>query len=463
MGCGPTAAVNSFIFLQNKYPDIYDHKLVASDSQADMVKVVDDLIDLDKGYMVTDCKADGTYYAAFITGKQKYIEDKVPGKTVYNARVWFAWDTALGGDKPAYVTDQTAPTAAWMLKEVQDGEDVEILLDSTGFQHYVTVTGFTWFDANDDGKVDPGEYSIDFVDPKGGKDVEAVLILMSVHGETNYPGPSREAAEAFGVGSQAGQAVLQLLDDRVQVVEHPVRKLFFTQFIPDMFLRVQLGRVRRQRQQPDVFRDDQFLGFVRTGPVQHHHDEIGRVSPADLNEELAHSRRIHLAAQPPIQLALQRTDRAVHIDELPLVAVADHGPQGRRCPAPPGSHHASKPGLVLKHQAHRTAHGQIGCQQGSQRFREFFFQSAWAAGSLLGWRVSGATLRHPCRANRRYTTEAATFFRPSVSARAARSGDTTNTPALRACSAQGARNAFSASSVMMARLRPPHLREDRAG
>jgi hypothetical protein len=175
MGCGPTAAVNSFIFLQNKYPDIYDHKLVASDSQADMVKVVDDLIDLDKGYMVTDCKADGTYYAAFITGKQKYIEDKVPGKTVYNARVWFAWDTALGGDKPAYVTDQTAPTAAWMLKEVQDGEDVEILLDSTGFQHYVTVTGFTWFDANDDGKVDPGEYSIDFVDPKGGKDVESVL------------------------------------------------------------------------------------------------------------------------------------------------------------------------------------------------------------------------------------------------------------------------------------------------
>ncbi len=38
-----------------------------------------------------------------------------------------------------------------------------------------------------------------------------LLILMRVQVETKYPRPSRQAAEALGVGGQAGQAVLQLL------------------------------------------------------------------------------------------------------------------------------------------------------------------------------------------------------------------------------------------------------------
>ena len=64
---------------------------------------------------------------------------------------------------------------AWIQKEVSDGEDVEILMESPGFRHWVTVTGFTWFDANGNGKEDPGEVSIDFVDPKGGRDIESVI------------------------------------------------------------------------------------------------------------------------------------------------------------------------------------------------------------------------------------------------------------------------------------------------
>jgi hypothetical protein len=187
MGCGPTAAVNSFIYLQTKYPGIYDHKLVASDSEADMIKVVDDLIDLDKGYMVTDCAEDGTHYTAFIAGKRQYIEDKIPGKTVYAAVVHYTWDTTLGGDKPSYVTDKTVPTRAWIQKEVEDGEDVEILMESKGFRHWVTVTGFAWFDANGNGKEDPGEVAIDYVDPKGGLDIESVIGTTADGGLTiNY-------------------------------------------------------------------------------------------------------------------------------------------------------------------------------------------------------------------------------------------------------------------------------------
>jgi hypothetical protein len=69
------------------------------------------------------------------------------------------------------------------------------------------------------------------------------VILSRVPVEPNYPRPSREAAEAFGGGSQARQALLQLPGDGIQVVEHPVRELFFTHLIPHMFLRVQFGGI----------------------------------------------------------------------------------------------------------------------------------------------------------------------------------------------------------------------------
>jgi hypothetical protein len=71
----------------------------------------------------------------------------------------------------------------------------------------------------------------------------------------------------------------------------------------------------------------------------------------------------------------------------------------------------------------------------------------------LGWRVSGATLRHPCRANSRQTTEAATG-RPKRCASAARIGERTSSPASWACSAYGARNSASCSTLSSALRRP---------
>ena len=75
--------------------------------------------------------------------------------------------------------------------------------------------------------------------------VRSRLILISVHVETNYPRPSCEAAEASGVGSQTRQPLLQLSDDSIHVVKHPIRELFFTQLIPYVFLGVQFGGIGR--------------------------------------------------------------------------------------------------------------------------------------------------------------------------------------------------------------------------
>ena len=90
---------------------------------------------------------------------------------------------------------------------------------------------------------------------------------MRVQVETNYPRPCHQVGKTVRVRGQTGQALLQLPDYRVQVVEEPVRELFFAEFIPHMFLGGQFRRIGRQRQQADIVRDDQGLGLVRTRAV----------------------------------------------------------------------------------------------------------------------------------------------------------------------------------------------------
>ena len=186
----------------------------------------------------------------------------------------------------------------------------------------------------------------------------------------------------------------------------------------------------------------------------YHHDELSRMGLADLGEKLPHPDRVHLAAQPPIQLAFQRGDRAIDVHKFPFVAIVEHRAQEARRPAPLGAP------SVRTGPRPETSSAPAGVppppgSAGLPTCPGVFFHAAWATRSCWGCWVSGATRRHPCRASRRYTTEAATFC-PKCSASAARSGETTNTPALRACSTHGARKACSSSRVMSARRRPAH-------
>jgi hypothetical protein len=122
---------------------------------------------------------------------------------------------------------------------------------------------------------------------------------MRVQVETTHPGLSGETVQAFPIRSEPGQALLPLSDDRIQMVKHQVGKLLFAQFIPNMFLRIQLGCLRRQGQQPDVLGDGQVFGLVRTRSVQQHDDEVTRMSLARLGQKLAPAGRVHFAAHSP--------------------------------------------------------------------------------------------------------------------------------------------------------------------
>jgi len=55
---------------------------------------------------------------------------------------------------------------------------------------------------------------------------------------------------------------MQLLDYRVEIVEHPVGELFLSEFIPHMFLRVEFRGIRRQRDKSYIFRPVEFLRLV---------------------------------------------------------------------------------------------------------------------------------------------------------------------------------------------------------
>lgn len=189
--CGPSAAINSFVFLQNRYPDLYDHKLVPSttvapgggpgvpslDDQKNAAEVLGGV-----PYMGTcvACGATGTYVEDFIIGKRDYIEAKVPGKTIYHAQIGHKWretieetDDAPAGThpmtpKPDFVQDERPPELTFLADELKKGQDIELFMFGPDGAHYITLTGLSFDDTTNKG-------TMKFVDPWGGETGSATI------------------------------------------------------------------------------------------------------------------------------------------------------------------------------------------------------------------------------------------------------------------------------------------------
>jgi hypothetical protein len=194
--CGPTAAVNSFVFLQNRYPGIYDNSLIQngpaiipfSQAYSNLITTANVL----GGAQFMNCTCDGgTGISNFITGKMNYINQQVgAGKTV------FPFETVFN----LTPSDTTLPNFGFLLSELLTNEDVELLVsyhDANGFKnptngkfyggHYVTMTGLTLNDANNNGKFDPGEaLTLNFIDPGTGLPGTANGLLDPFGFDTTY-------------------------------------------------------------------------------------------------------------------------------------------------------------------------------------------------------------------------------------------------------------------------------------
>jgi len=171
--CGPTAAVNSFTFLENRYPQIYGNTLIphinGNTAQQDQIAVADML----SCYMSCGGNTGGTAIADFIQGKMDYINSVAPGTTYFlNMNIF-----APGG---AY------PNFNFLFKELSDQEDVELLVGFYQFNagngqltrmggHYVTLTGI-------DSPTDDGNGSISFIDPSGGVNRNNIATFLAPDG-----------------------------------------------------------------------------------------------------------------------------------------------------------------------------------------------------------------------------------------------------------------------------------------
>jgi hypothetical protein len=185
-GCGPTAAINSFVFLQNQHPEIYGTSLIPGtvvdkttgkySYPAGVLKNAANVL-AGNPYMGSCLPCgpnDGTYIEDFAIGKYDYLEKMAKGKTVYHAQIGIKWrETIPAGDgthpntkKPAWVQDETLPTTGFLLAELGKKQDIELFLTGPTaaggtFSHYVTLTGIEFDDVKKTG-------SISIIDPDGG-------------------------------------------------------------------------------------------------------------------------------------------------------------------------------------------------------------------------------------------------------------------------------------------------------
>jgi hypothetical protein len=195
--CGPTAAVNSLVYLENKYPGIYDRHLIPDiefppDGVRDYNELINAALLLAGANNMNTKPPGGTWDDMFIYGKWNYIEFQIPGVTTYAAQMLGTWGFPGANPprppdeippilKPLWVQDQMYPTWQFIYNELYDCEDVEILINWNGGGHFLTLTGFVWND-DGDGVIQQEEGAVmKYIDPATGDTGESGIWNVAVN------------------------------------------------------------------------------------------------------------------------------------------------------------------------------------------------------------------------------------------------------------------------------------------
>jgi hypothetical protein len=159
--CAPTATMNSFIYLQNRFSSVYgtNDELMGPHDEW-----VDAAIDLADNFMKTD-PVKGTKDANWINGKYDWLETYAPGKTTYAG-----FDEFTTGNQP-WVT-MGIPPLMFLIQQLLKGANNELGISPAiaGIGHVLTLTSLHWTDEDMDGIFDDDteDLSIDGIDPGGG-------------------------------------------------------------------------------------------------------------------------------------------------------------------------------------------------------------------------------------------------------------------------------------------------------
>jgi len=185
VACAPTATINSFEFLQNKYGitglvggNPYD--AINSLASATYMNTQDAEPNEDPP---PDWLGGGTSASSMVYGKEEYLLDKfhpqnnITGIQTVGQSVFFS--QAAGSLNQGGGITQTDPTASFIADQLEAGEDIEAWEswsddegNSTGGAHIITITGIDF---------DPDENSgtLSFIDPYGGNGANDAVDITS--------------------------------------------------------------------------------------------------------------------------------------------------------------------------------------------------------------------------------------------------------------------------------------------
>ena len=189
--CGPTATVNSFVYLQNRYGVNLIPHVDGNDQTQDRIAVVNNLSTRmgNVGAGVTD--------QHFLEGKIGYIGDhnllgtikvEARGNSITPPAAPFPY-----AGSPYVDVVNTTPAWLFLWNQLQAGQDVEVGFtwlnnggpsseESSG--HWVTADSFHFNDLNNNGIIDNNETAqMDFVDPWGAQQITGTLIMGGFDGQ----------------------------------------------------------------------------------------------------------------------------------------------------------------------------------------------------------------------------------------------------------------------------------------
>jgi len=85
-----------------------------------------------------------------------------------------------------------------------------------------------------------------------------------------------QRTEALRISFQLIESFTYLINHVIQGCKNQVRELFFAQFFPHMFYRIELGTVGRLRDESDIFRDRELIRHMPARLIHlHHHKVLG--------------------------------------------------------------------------------------------------------------------------------------------------------------------------------------------
>ena len=159
----------------------------------------------------------------------------------------------------------------------------------------------------------------------------------------------------FGIAFDIEDRLLELGADGVDGFEGVVLEDFLADFIPEIFLGVELWRIGRQEEQRDIVGKREVAAAMIGGAIENQENILpGKLSREDIEERLE-AGRVRCRHDQIDAGSVLRGDRAVQIDVFADELGGDLGPHPDRRPARPWTVDPAEAGFIGEHDAQATA------------------------------------------------------------------------------------------------------------